>query len=510
MGHAWLWTRRGDERRGGRRAGAVGRAPRDRRGSQSRLGVLRLAALLAVLGLLALVAAPAAAQTTGGASGATGAGGPSGATSANGIEVVESVAQSAFGTETRELRFLLRARSESPTDGIKAVTLLYQVDGSPVENTAQPNFQPGASVSAVYIWRVAGVLMPGSNVSYRWQIETDGGRRLTTPAQTVSFADARFTWRDSQADQVVIYWHSPDAQTGTALADEARQAQAKLRTDFGLTLDTPVRVYAYTRQQDYLSAVAGGARQVEGSMTVGTDRIFLLAPGGTTGMTNATKALRQEIAAAALAQKTDNPYGPPPRWLSEGFELLMAGEAISEQNYKALGQLAQNNRLLPLRTLNGNFPTSDRDRSLAYVQSLSVVQWMYGTYGQDKVKALFAAIKEGNTPEDAVRKGLGVTFEQFETRWKNAVKNGSAARSASQGAQGRPAGGTAGSPAPVGDGGLVDQYFGPTIAYWRGVLGPSAPVVVIGVSAFIVLGLVAVVAGTIISTVRSARKQYEE
>ena len=499
MGHAWQWTRRGATRRGsGLTAQAV------------RLAQMpaRVLALLTLIGALCLGVSPVAAQGTGvtgstaGAGATSGSGAPSGAMSANGIEVLESVAQAAFGTETREVRFLLRARSESATDRIKTVTLLYQVDGSPVENTAQPNYQPGGTVSAVYIWRVAGVLLPGSDVAYRWQIETEGGRKLTSSSQTVAFTDARFTWRDSQADQVVVYWHSPDAQTGTSLADEAKKVQAKLRTDYGLTLDKPVRVYAYTRQQDYMSALASGARQVEGAMTVGTDRIFLLAPGGTTGMTNATQALRHELPAAVFAQKTDNPYGPPPRWLSQGFGLFMAGETISEQNYKALGQLAQNNRLLPLRTLNGNFPTSDRDRSLAYVQSLSVVNWMYDTYGPEKVKALLAAFKEGSTVEDAVKKGLGVTFDQFETRWKNAVKNGSAAKSASQnGAR------ASGEAAQTGDGGLMDRFFGPTIAYWRGILGPSAPAVIIGVTAVVVLGIVAVIGGTIFSAVRGARSE---
>jgi hypothetical protein len=377
------------------------------------------------------------------------------------------------------------------------VTLLYQVDDSLVENTAQPNYQAGATVSAVYIWRVAGVLLPGSEVSYRWLIETDSGRKLTSPSQKVTFADTRFTWRDSRADQVVIYWHSPDAQTGELLADEARKVQAKLRADYGLSLDKPVRVYAYTRQQDYLSAVAAGGRAVEASLVAGTDRIFLLAPSGTSGMTNAVQALRLEIPAVIFAQKTDNPYGPPPRWLAEGFELFMGGETISEQNYKALGQLAQNNRTLPLRTLNGSFPSSDRDRSLAYVQSLSVVKWMYDTYGPQKMSAVLAAFKEGNTVDDALKKGLGVTLDQLETRWKNALKSGSAARGAAPGAE------------PVGDG-LVDRVFGPAIGYWRGIIGPSAAVVVPGVAGVLALGLVAVIGGTVIGVMRRVKAMNEE
>ena len=417
------------------------------------------------------------------------------------VQIEENAAQAGFSAETRELVFRLRARSEEP---IKAVLLLYYVDGSAVQNTATPNYQPGTSVTAAYLWRVAGVLVPGSEVSYQWQIETDSGRKQTTAPQTVAFTDTRFQWRETQGDQVTIFSHSGDTQTGQTLLDEVRKVQTKLRSDFGLTQDKPLRVYAYSRAQDYTSALGTGGRQLEGALTVGADRIFVLAATGPTGLAGAAQAVRREVAVAIFAQKTDNPYGPPPRWLSEGFSLYLGEEAISEQNFKALQQLANGNQLLPLRSLGGNFPTADRERSLAYIESLSAVKFMYDTYGQDKVKGVLASFKEGSTADDALKKGLGVTLEQFETRWKNALKNGSAAR-----APARPGGQQAA--VPEGNSGWVGRVIGEsTVTYWRGVFGANTPWVLAGGSALIVLGFVAVIGGTIVSSVRSARREVEE
>src|SRR5436190_10308340 len=93
------------------------------------------------------------------------------------VQIEENVAQSVFGVDRRELSFRLSARA---SDRIRSVLLLYYVDDSPVQNSAIPNFQPGPSVTAVYLWRVAGLLAPGSEIKYQWQIETEGGRKQTT------------------------------------------------------------------------------------------------------------------------------------------------------------------------------------------------------------------------------------------------------------------------------------------------------------------------------------------
>ena len=412
------------------------------------------------------------------------------------VEVVESTAQSVFGADVRELRFGLRARATD--DRIRSVLLLYSVDDSPVQNSAIPNFQQGSAVTAVYLWRVAGLLAPGSEIKYQWQIETDGGKKHTTAPQTVAFTDGRFQWREMKGDQVTLYWHDLDQVAAQSLLDEARRAQMRLRTDYGLTLDKPIRVYAYGRAQDYSSAVATAGRRLEGAMTFAPDRIFVLVQPGADGMSNALQSVRQEISTAVFVQRTDNPYGPPPQWLAEGFSLFLGGQAVSDNNQKALQQFAQNNRLLPLRTLNGNFPSTDNERALAYAESLSVVKFMFDTYGPEKVRATLAAFKEGNTVDDGLKKGLGVTLEQLETRWKTALKSGSAAR-------------------PIPKGGAVDpgdpvaRVFGvQAVEYWQGIFGPNGRWVLVGGAGVAVVAVIGVVVGSAVAAIRKARQETED
>src|SRR5205823_14960941 len=98
----------------------------------------------------------------------------------------------------------------------------------------------------------------------------------------------------------------------------------------------------------------------------------------------------------------------------------------------------QQNQPLPIKTRNGNFPNADRDRALATEESLAAVKYMVDTYGSDKMRSLLAALKDGGTVDDAFKKGFGLTLDQFDTRWKNNLKSGAAAKAATQrSAQGR-------------------------------------------------------------------------
>jgi hypothetical protein len=140
------------------------------------------------------------------------------------------------------------------------------------------------------------------------------------------------------------------------------------------------------------------------------------------------------------------------------------------------------------------------------VESLAVVKFMVDTYGPDKLRSLFAALKDGNTVDDALKKGLGVTLDQLDTKWKNSLKSGAAAKAATQrSTQGRT--GTNGSGSSGGDGGMVDRMFGPAIQFWEGIFGAYTRPVLIGAGSLVGIGLLAVIGGSIVGAVRKANTE---
>lgn len=422
--------------------------------------------LLAAAGLTAPVAgASTLAQATGDA----------------GIEIVQNDAQVNFPSE---IRFQLRA--ESP-DTIAKVSLEYQVDDSRVVNQGVPAYSPGSSVTAIYAWRVSGVLLPGSEVRYQWVVETTTGRRLVTPIQDVAFSDTRFPWRERSAGNVLVQTYVAERTSSDTLVQLTTETLGRIEREFGLTLEKPLRIFGYATQEHYLSAMA---QTVAGqpAITVGTDRIIIF-----TGLAQPMlqQVLRREVAQALFRQRTRNAYTEPPLWLTEGFAQYISPEEqlLTQNNMQALRQLAQSKQLLSLRSISGSFPTTQRENALARVESYSVVRYIVEQHGAQKLRVLLLAIKEGNAADDGLKQALGLTMDQLEGKWKDAVKAGRAARppdSESAAAEQRP-----GAAAPTGPLARATEF-------WRGVFGDYTQWVLIGAGSLLGLTVVLLILGSLL------------
>ncbi len=429
-----------------------------------------------------------------------------------------ALAEVEFGNE---IRFIVRARSVRPDDPVASVLLLYRVDDSAVQNTGVPSFQPGAVVAAQYRWRVSGVLLPGAEVRYQFQIETKSGEKLTTIEQAVTYNDTRFDWRQIKAGKVTVHWHSTDGNTGQVILDEATRTLGRMEQEFGLLPDRPISLYAYVRAPDYASAVARSGRALEYAVGSGIARVYVLYSDPNTA--EALMALRREIARTVFDQKTTNPFAPPPRWLSVGFSRYVAGEDVPAENQKILTDFAQNNKLLALKTLGGNLPSTDRERALALEESLSAVKYMAGAYPPEKIVAMLEAFKEGNTVDDALRKGLGNTLDQFETKWKNSLRLGLPQKpntvNPTPRAGGAPPPGTSAPRTGSGSGSVtsssagpeslafVDQIFGQSVDFWKNLFGEQTRYVLLGTLIFIVTAVGAIVIGSVAGVIRRERDE---
>jgi hypothetical protein len=109
-----------------------------------------------------------------------------------------------------------------------------------------------------------------------------------------------------------------------------------------------------------------------------------------------------------------------PRWLNEGFCQWVTGgiaELMIDDRQPNLSKASLSHRLIPLRSLSRHFP-GDRDQLiLAYEESKSVVDYMVTEYGRNSVVSILGYLREGDTIDDAVRKGLSLTLAELEKRW---------------------------------------------------------------------------------------------
>ena len=222
--------------------------------------------------------------------------------------------------------------------------MLYSLDDSPVLQEALPEFQAGKTISAEFHWPVHQTLLPGSEITYFWRVDTADGDHWTTGQQQISYDDTRFDWTKTAEGLTNIYSYGLSETIRDELTKEARNVLALLREEYSLSLERAVKVFVYTNQQDYVSALAP-LQVVSPGLTVGTNRIFMVL---TDQPDVNAKTIRHEVLHAVFLQQTRNAFNDPPRWLTEGFSMFLAGDEMHPENLEALRKLEGEGRLFSL------------------------------------------------------------------------------------------------------------------------------------------------------------------
>jgi hypothetical protein len=109
-----------------------------------------------------------------------------------------------------------------------------------------------------------------------------------------------------------------------------------------------------------------------------------------------------------------------PRWLNEGFCQWVTGgiaELMIDDRQPNLSKASLSYRLIPLTLLSRHFPGDKNQLILAYEESKSVVDYMVTKYSQSSVVSIFGHLREGDTIDEATRKGLLVSLDELEKRW---------------------------------------------------------------------------------------------
>lgn len=118
------------------------------------------------------------------------------------------------------------------------------------------------------------------------------------------------------------------------------------------------------------------------------------------------------------------PEGKLPRWLDEGICQWVTGglaEIMTDGTRSILREATLSKRLLSIGRLAERFPADGRDLLLAYEESRSLVEYIEKEFGASGVRRILEQMSRGDSQEDAVRKSLLISFDEFERRWRLSI-----------------------------------------------------------------------------------------
>jgi len=106
-----------------------------------------------------------------------------------------------------------------------------------------------------------------------------------------------------------------------------------------------------------------------------------------------------------------------PRWFQEGFAMY-SSQAWDLGSFLELSLSLVLDRFFALDSLAAGFPAGESASRLAYLQSYTVVEYLFSSREPPQLSMLFDRWRELGDLDKALRSSFGITLLTFEKRWK--------------------------------------------------------------------------------------------
>ncbi|MFH1651433.1 MAG: peptidase MA family metallohydrolase [Chloroflexota bacterium] len=346
----------------------------------------------------------------------TGLAGPAPVRAAD-IRVTSSTARVDF---PMHIYFSIAAESGAAINDIRLHYTVERMSVAQVTSESYLNFQPGTRVSTEWDWdmRKTGGLPPGSRVKFWWTVKDASGTSIITAPQVLEIADNRYSWKQRTDGLVALHWYRGDDAFVGELVAAIRDALSRVEMNTGARPDKPINIYIYGSADDLRGSMIFPQEWTGGVAFTSYSTVAIgIAPAD---LGWGKRAIAHELTHLVIHQIVFSAYGEMPTWLDEG--LAMNGEGSLEDVFLALLYQAITTQTLDtVRSIASPFPADPRASALAYAESYSIVNYLVGTYGQEKMFDLLKTFKEGATYDDALQKVYGFDMDSLNEKWSGAL-----------------------------------------------------------------------------------------
>jgi len=335
----------------------------------------------------------------------------------SGLRLLDSSAEVNFPAS---LKFSISAESDV---NIVDIRLHYQIDRmsfAQVTSEVYIEFTPATAVQAEWTWdmRRTGGLPPGSGVDYWWILRDARGSEVETEPLRVRIDDNRYGWQSLTRGKITMYWYEGDDAFAERLMAAAQQTLDRLAEDTGAEPAKPVEIYIYANARDLRGSMIFPQEWTGGVAFTRHGVIAIGIPPDSFDW--GERVIAHELTHLVIHQITFNPYGDLPTWLNEGLAMYAEGALPAEYTALLKNNVAGDN-LISVRSLSSPFSAHAEESALGYIQSYSLVEFLIGSYGQEKMFELLGTFKRGSGYDEALVKTYGFDMDGLDAQWRDYI-----------------------------------------------------------------------------------------
>ncbi len=303
-------------------------------------------------------------------------------------------------------------------DGVHRVEALVRTTGSErVLVTPIPTPPPGATTLRYRFETELGSFWPNTQVELGFRVTMDDGVVVEGPTASVRYEDTRFAWRTLSGDHVRVHWAEGGDAFGRRVLEIGDEAVRRATALLGVQEDGLIDFFVYANDAAFQEILGPGSRENVGGVAPGGLRT-LFASIGSTNVNDPWVGIvvPHELTHVVFESATANPYHEAPHWLNEGLATYLA-EGYSSGRRASVERAVAAGSVIPLQGLVGAFPTTQERFSLGYGESVSAVDYLIRTYGQDALVRLIRSYADGVTDDETFQAALRVDVAGFEAGW---------------------------------------------------------------------------------------------
>jgi len=306
------------------------------------------------------------------------------------------------------MRFQLSANGAQPIE--RATLFIRTPDFANAFSAVQALTPPSENITLGYDLDLTQVrLAPFTSVTYWWLLETAVSTTML-PQQTLVYEDDQFAWRQVAQNGVTAHWTGDDPGLGQVALDVAAESLPRLEALIPHAQATPLDVYIYPSAADLRAALRLTGRDWVGAHAHPELGVILVtAVNNRTAAADLRQSIPHELTHLLLYRAVGANYDALPMWFNEGLATTM--EAFPNPVYESLLTTAvANQTTISFADLCRAFPDAQADALLAYAQSVSLVNYIEGRYGDQAISRMVAAFADGadcgTGPERVLQRSL--------------------------------------------------------------------------------------------------------
>ncbi len=236
---------------------------------------------------------------------------------------------------------------------------------------------------------------------------------LALLAGTVRASD--LTWAATRTPHFIIYYSAGHPSIAVSAGRIAEKSNAVLERKLKFKPAGITPIYLYPDRTSFSNDT--GIKADEATVGTAHTRTLVIRVDASGAYTDIAHVIPHELAHVLIFRRLHAHAINMPLWVHEGLAKYLSGD-WSGADAELLQDAAASGEIMPFERIANLFPTSERERSVAYVQSYSAVRYMSEHYGRGSIPDLLSEIASGTRWNEAVLYSIGVTPERFESDWR--------------------------------------------------------------------------------------------